>query len=213
MIIRTEYKSIFYGTAAAVAFWLSGAIWQQVFADEAALYDKAPKDAVFVRLLNTQKRALHLSLGGKPLKASGFCRGSDYIYLKAGAYQLASDQPQQQSLDWKGSLEMGRVYSLVASDNGVSLLSEPRFDDPRRAQLSVYNLTDAGALDIQTNPGARPVFVSIDAGTRQSRSVNPIKVSLNVLHHGEPKSRAAVKLADAGMTILQAGAPSSLSVY
>jgi len=208
MNIKTPQQNIFYIGAAATALWLSGAIWQKVCADEAALYDKAPSDAAFVRLLNTQDRALQLSLGGKRLSVSGFCRASDYVYLKAGLYRLEDELTQ----GWRGRLEAGKVYSLVTSNTGVRLLSESLFVDPRRAQLSVYNLAQAGALDIKTSQEAQQVFSKLSAGASQSRSVNPIKVSLSVFSHGGDVGLTSMKLADAGMTILQAGSTSSLLV-
>jgi len=208
MNIKTTEQNILCIGAAATALWLSGAIWQKICADEAALYDKAPSDAAFVRLINTQDRALQLSLGGKRLSVSGFCRASDYVYLKAGNYRLADELTQ----GWRGRLEAGRVYSLVTSNTGVRLLSESLFVDPSRAQLSVYNLAQAGALDIKTSPGARQVFSKLSAGARQSRSVNPIKVSLSVFSHGAGEGQTSMKLADAGMIILQAGSTSSLLV-
>ena len=208
--MNTQYPrpNDFFVCVAAAALGLSGAIWQKVYADEAALYDKAPANAAFVRVLNIQENALQLSLGGKPLNVSGFCRASEYVYLKAGDYQLAGEQAQA----WQGSFEAGRVYSLVTSSAGVTLLGESLFSNPRRAQLSVYNLAQAGSLDIKTNPGARQVFTKLGAGDRQPRPVNPIKVSLSVFSHSEAVGPAAMKLADAETTILQAGSTSSLLI-
>jgi len=197
---RAQENVYFQLSIAVLAICLSGALWQQAKADEAALYDTAPDSASFIRLVNLTKKETVLKLGGKRLSESNYCHASDYIYLDSGDYDVENN-----GYFWGGTLSRGQVYSLVVAENGISLIEDVRIEDVSRAQLAVYNFTQGVPLSIRTNPRQRLVFSGLESGQRQSRQANAMKVSLSAFD-------ADKKLVDSDSVILQDGKTSSLLI-
>lgn len=179
--------------------------WAGAFADdgainEKALYDLAPKDAAFVRVINLTHSPLDLSLDKKMLTTSGYCQASDYVFVTQGDYAKTLA-----GVTWQGRLEPGSAYSLVVSVDEVRLLEDETLDSPRRGLLSVYNFSKKDSLSVKTSVGGQTVFAEIDAGASASRSVNPLRASLSVFEKDQ-------KLTDADPVIFERGVVTSLLV-
>ena len=181
-------------------------------ADEAALYDLAPEDSAFLRIIDLRKTTadnlspdrLTLRIKDKRLSTAAYCSASTFIYLPAGAYQKEIN-----GLPWKGVLEPNKAYSLVVDDRSVRLLVGYRADNARRAVLAVYNFSNYAQLGLQTAGSARPVFTSIPQGESSARAINPLKSAFAVVDQVDSDNK---NLAVTDAMIFQPGVLSSLFI-
>lgn len=168
-------------------------------AGEAELYDEAPKDSAFIRLINLTSAAIELEIGNTIIAVTDHCYASDYVYLPAGEYMVSN-----QAGNWRGQLEPDRAYSLIVAATGARLEPEQRFSSARKGLLAVYNFSP-NSISVKTTGTGKPVFAEMARGTKKARQVNPIKIQLTVYvkHEGSM---------DAASIIFQAGVISSLLV-
>ena len=133
-------------------------------AGEGALYAaEAPDGAAFVRVVNADASGslVQAEIGGKVIKEVEPLAASPYIYLPAGTYQL---EVAGQSTPM--TMKKGEFYTAVVLDSGeTKVLKDVAFDNPRKALLSFYNLTDDGGVSLKTADGKVAV---IDPRRRQS---------------------------------------------
>ena len=188
------------------------------FTDEAALYDLAPADSAFLRIINLQldqsvaghgdaiagKNALILYIENKRLSTEGYCSASEFIYLPAG-----TTEQEINAIPWKGSLQANKAYSLLISDKSVTLLEDYRAEDSRRGMLVVYNFSDYPRVSLQTAQSARSVLAHIPAGASAARVINPLKSAFEVI---DSSNSEAVSLALTEAMIFQPGILSSLFI-
>lgn len=178
------------------------------FANEAALYDLAPPDSAFLRIINLQKNTtteeIALHIGNKRLSTGAYCSASEFIYLPAGDYSQ-----QMNGLLWKGILQPGKAYSLLVGDKTVTLLKDYRAEDSRRGMLVVYNFSNRSKLSLTTAKSARPVLTHIRQNASAARGINPLKSAFSVVDSGDIE---AVSLALTKAMIFQPGVLSSLFI-
>jgi hypothetical protein len=76
----------------------------------------------------------------------------------------------------------GQFYTLVVSDGApsASLMVDTPNANLSRAQLTLYNLSDASAVALKLADGSAAVIEGVAPGEQASRLVNPISVDLGV---------------------------------
>lgn len=170
-------------------------------ADEAALYDNAPADSAFVRLINNDgDKAVSAKVGEKLLVSKAYCQASDYEYVTAGNYELMIDDK-----DWAGHLQANKSYTFVVNETQLAVIEEDVFNNPKKGQFSTYNLTDKDSIAVKTKDGKKAVFPEVPGNAYVSREVNPIKIGLSVYEADKP-------LADIAATRFQRGQSNNLFV-
>jgi len=139
--------------------------------DDESLYDLAPTDAAYVRLVNVTSAPIKLNVGDQTLTANEFCSTSGIIWVKpeteiSGVFSTITTVT-------------GELYTVVISDSS-SVMSERMSHDPFKANLGTYNLTNE-VISLVTTTGHRPVFSDLSAGMVATRPLNPITVALTTL--------------------------------
>ena len=155
---------------------------------------KAPEDAAFVRILNSGTS----SLPPVPVGATRFERlspgdVSPYRVLSPGVLIVRARE---------GEVDIaagpGEYYTVVVSDAGPSVFRDRRHDDPLRAQLILYNLTEVSPVALKTADGGTEVIPEISTGESASVAVNPVKARLALFSGGD-------RLADVGAIDMDSG--------
>jgi len=145
-------------------------------ADEAVLYDLAPADAAFVRIINADTdSAISASVSDKTVTSAGYCQASSYEYVSAGAYELTIDEKT-----WAGDLKQAKTYTFVISKTTLSVIEDDIFINPKKGQFAAYNLTDKHAISVKTKDGKKSIFKEVTENQHVSREVNPIKIGLSI---------------------------------
>lgn len=213
MISQTN-KTTSYILAILALSWIS----LPGLTDEAALYDLAPADSAFLRIINLRsdqsvaahadaiasKNALMLDIENKRLSTAGYCSASEFIYLPAG-----TTEQKINGIPWKGSLQANKAYSLLISDKSATLLEDYRAEDSRRGMLVVYNFSDYPRVSVQTAQSARSVLAHIPAGASAARVINPLKSAFEII---DSDNSEGASLARTEAMIFQPGIMSSLFI-
>ncbi|HET8801223.1 MAG TPA: alginate O-acetyltransferase AlgF [Marinobacter sp.] len=159
-------------------------------AGEGALYAaEAPDGAAFVRVVNADASGslVQAEIGGKVIKEVEPLAASPYIYLPAGTYQL---EVAGQSTPM--TMKKGEFYTAVVLDSGeTKVLKDVAFDNPRKALLSFYNLTDDGGVSLKTADGKVAVIDPVDSLDVANREINAVKIALGAFHSGEALAKSA----------------------
>lgn len=170
-----------------VVISLFGAV-STVHAGEGALYAaEAPDGAAFIRVVNADASGslAQAEIGGKTIKEVEPLSASPYIYLPAGTYQLevaGKATPVQ--------MDKNEFYTAVVLDSGeTKVLKDVAFDNPRKALLSFYNLTEEGGVSLKTADGKVAVIESVDAISVDNREINAVKIMLGAFQSGEPLAK------------------------
>lgn len=169
-------------------------------ADEAALYDLAPKNSAFVRLISNVDKPVSTQVGDKLLLSNEYCQASEYEYITAGEYAVSIED-----MDWSGELSADKTYTFVLNKNHINVIEDNVYNNPKKGQFVAYNLTDKGTLSIKTKDGKKTVFPEVSSEQHVSREVNPIKIGLAVYD-------ADNKLVEAGTARFQRGKSNNLFV-
>lgn len=173
---------------------------QSQAADEAALYDLAPENSAFVRLISNVNKPVSTQIGDKLLLSNEYCQASDYEYVTAGEYAVSIED-----MDWSGELSADKTYTFVLNKNHISVIEDNVYSNPKKGQFSAYNLTDKGTLSIKTKDGKKTVFPEVSSEQHVSREVNPVKIGFAVYDSDK-------KLVEAGTTRFQRGKSNNLFV-
>lgn len=159
-------------------------------AGEGALYAaEAPDGAAFVRVVNADASGslAQAKIGGKVIKEVEPLAASPYIYLPAGTYQL---EVAGQSTPM--TMKKDEFYTAVVLDSGeTKVLKDVAFDNPRKALLSFYNLTDDGGVSLKTADGKVAVIDPVDSLDVANREINAVKIALGAFHSGEALAKSA----------------------
>ncbi len=166
--------------------------------DERALYDLAPENSSFVRLINLTESPQRIRLDKVTLSVPSYCSASGYKPINAGKYPLQLGKNELMT-----SMHSNLAYSLVVDKSGVTLVADTMVKSPRKSLVSVYNFTSVSDLFVKTADGKHSVFSSLASGDRASREINPVKVNFAVFSEAE-------KLSDVDATIFERGVVSTL---
>lgn len=174
---------------------------QAYAADEAALYDLAPENSAFVRIINNASdNSIKITIAEKSLSAKGYCQVSDYQYVAAGEYAVNIED-----MNWSGQLNANKTYTFILNNNHINVIENDVFNNPKKGQFAAYNLTDKETLSVKTQDGKKTVFPEVANEKHVSREVNPIKIGLAVYD-------ADNKLVEAGTARFQRGKSNNLFV-
>jgi len=166
--------------------------------DERALYDLAPENSSFVRLINLTASPQRIRLDNVTLSVPSYCSASGYKPIHAGDYPLRLGTKELMT-----SMDSNLAYSLVVDKSGVTLVADTMVKSPRKSLVSVYNFTSVSELSVKTADGKHSVFSNLASGDSASREINPVKVNFAVFS-------AVEKLSDVDATIFERGVASTL---
>lgn len=166
--------------------------------DERALYELAPENSAFVRLINLTDQVQSIRLDESGLSVSGHCSASRYQPINAGNYTFQSDSHALTS-----TFDSNRAYSVVVDSAGLMLITDKMVQSRRKSLVSVYNFTSLSGLSVKTTNGQHSVFSQLSSGAYVFREINPVKVSLSIFSESE-------KLSDVDATVFERGVVSSL---
>ena len=162
-LFRTLFMLLMLGSATA----------QAAQDGNADLYDAvAPANSAFIRVLNLSERNIEVSLSGKnkpQLVSSG----------QFGGYRFVP--PGQQSISVAGQtleseLKANTASTVIYRDNKLLLIADKFVDEPRKAQIAFYNLTDKPAA-LKTVDGQHVVVDTVQRDQTGSRMVNELKIA------------------------------------
>lgn len=158
-------------------------------AAEIPLYPTGPsEDAAFLRFVNAGEQALELTADGSgaSLRLEGDKRASDYLTVPAGKQVKGSLSlnGQQQALDVSVAPgEFATVVGIPAAQglNLVTVREQPDDFNALKASLALYSL-DATCANAGLQAAGRNVdiFKDVANGELQRRSINPLKLSVQL---------------------------------
>ena len=152
-------------------------------AGEDALYAAdAPDGATFIRVVNADVSGTipRASIGGKAIKDIEPLAASPYIHLPAGTYQLEVGEQAAPV-----TMEKNRFYTAVVLDSGeLEILTDQTFENPRKALISFYNLTENGGISLKTADGKVSVIEPVQSLAVANREINAVKVALAAFDSG-----------------------------
>ena len=138
----------------------------------AELYDAAaPADSAFVRVLNLSSEPARAVLSGKN-QAQVIAAG------QLGGYRFTP--PAETRLEVNGqvatsTLSANTAYTYVYDGKGLRVLQDAFVNEPKKAQVGFYNLTDR-ELALKTQDGRHAVVDKVAGGSNASRMVNELKI-------------------------------------
>lgn len=139
----------------------------------ADLYDAvAPANSAFIRVLNLSDAVIEVSLSSKktPQKVGPTQLGS-YRFTPPGKTTLLVDGKSLEP-----DLQANTASTLLYADGQLTLLKDSYINEPRKAQLAFYNLTDSSAA-LKTVDGKHVVVEAIDMAQTGGRLVNEFKIA------------------------------------
>jgi len=159
-------------------------------AGEDALYAAdAPDGATFIRVVNADVSGNipQARIGGKAIKDIEPLAASPYIHLPAGTYQLEVGEQAAPV-----TMEKDRFYTAVVLDSGeLEILADQAFENPRKALISFYNLTDTGGISLKTADGKVSVIEPVQSLAVANREINAVKVALAAFDSGDALARTS----------------------
>ncbi len=147
------------------------------------LYEKAGPNAAFIRMVSLNNATIKATIEGEVLKTDGLCSISRTRPVAAGERVL-----QGEGWLWQHKLTSGEIYTVIVDGKQTSEIAAPLNRDPMKANFEVFNLQTSSNLDVATVAGKRSVFEAIPARSRAQRSLNPLRVELQI--SGESNSIA-----------------------
>ncbi|MBF8161201.1 alginate O-acetyltransferase AlgF [Ectopseudomonas hydrolytica] len=139
----------------------------------ADLYDPvAPANSAFVRVLNLSERNIEVTLSGKnkpQVVTSGQFGG--YRFVAPGKQRIAV---ANQAVEHE--LKANTASTVIYRDGQLLLIADQFVNEPRKAQIAFYNLTDKPAA-LKTVDGQHVVVDTIQRDQTGSRMVNELKIA------------------------------------
>lgn len=145
-------------------------------ANEDALYGPtAPAGSAFIRMVNLSAHDLtEISAGNEKFRSVGAFSGTAYKFMSPGNITINAT-----GLNKTVPLSGDHYYSFVIMDEGkTTLIEDLGKTDPRKALISLYNLSELPLISLKTSDGKIAVIDNVAPGSRQDRAINPIKLSL-----------------------------------
>lgn len=139
----------------------------------ADLYDPvAPANSAFVRVLNLSERNIEVTLSGKnkPQIVTGGQFGG-YRFVAPGKQRIAV---ANQAIEHE--LKANTASTVIYRDGQLLLIADQFVNEPRKAQIAFYNLTDKPAA-LKTVDGQHVVVDTIKRDETGSRMVNELKIA------------------------------------
>jgi alginate O-acetyltransferase complex protein AlgF len=147
-------------------------------AGEEALYAPVPPaDSAFVRTVNlTGDATASIQLDGSSLPAGAQPLVSDYAVIKQGDHSLSAGAQKSPV-----TIEAKQYYTIVvAADGKTNVLKDALIEDPSKAMLYFYNLSDKSSVSLFAPSHKATVFENIAVGASTSRAINAVAIGLVV---------------------------------
>lgn len=182
-------------------------------AGEEELYAPVPPaDSAFVRAVNlTGDAGLAVQLGGLPFPAGMIDSVSDYAVIKQGEHKLSYGDKSQAV-----TIEAGNYYTLVVAKEGdAKVLEDALIENPAKAVIYFYNLSDAAAASLLAPSHNATIFEGIASGASTSREINAATLDLAVKADGaDIAGLEQIKLQrQAGVSIFLTGAKNDYKAF
>lgn len=151
---------------------LSSVHAQEVNAD---LYDAvAPANSAFVRVLNLSAGVVEVGLSSKKTAQKvGPGQLGAYRFTPPGKTTLMVD-----SAHIEPDLQANTASTLLYSDGAITVLKDTFVNEPKKAQLAFYNLTDTPTA-LKTTDGKHVVVDPIGKAQTGGRMVNEFKIAFS----------------------------------
>ncbi len=192
MLSRTMHKSCLALLASAV---LAVGAASLASAAEIPLYKTGPdEDASFLRFVNATELALQVASAESESKIALDAKrpASDFYQVPANKDIKGKFLGSAAQSDVLLKVKPGEFASAIALQNGntlkqVILREEPDDFNALKASVSLYNVDPACAVGgLQVAGRSARLFESVATGTLQRRSINPVKISVQLLCDGKP---------------------------
>lgn len=158
-----------------VALLLLLSQWAQAQDGNADLYDGvAPADSVFVRVFNLSSTAIGFNVSGKQ-------REQRVAAGQLGGYRFTTPGPLKVSVDGNAldtNMTAGTAATVLYRDGQLLLLSDLFINEPRKAQVGFYNLTDQ-PVALKTRDGQHAVVDTLGPNETGMRAVNELKIGFS----------------------------------
>lgn len=152
-------------------------------AGEEALYAPVPPaDSAFVRIVNiTDDPDLIVKLDGVVLNGIKEIPVSDFVIIKQGQRNL-NYADHSEELDIKA----GKYYTIaILINNKVHLMDDALIENPSKAVLYFYNLSDLNSASLFAPSYKATIFENIATNTSISREINAVDFDLIVKSSSE----------------------------
>ncbi|XUY27090.1 alginate O-acetyltransferase AlgF [Agrobacterium sp. rho-8.1] len=163
-------------TMSSIAVLIAGFSVTVGHAQDAGLYGKAadPK-ASFVRVVSFDQQAA--TIGGKSVPTQGV---SAYVNVDAGPVEISSGGQSTVM-----TAEPGKYYTMTMGMNGERIFSDAVKNDPAKAQLYLYNLSDLASADLFV-PAAKAVALKgVAAGESKDVALKaPLSLAFEIQKDG-----------------------------
>ncbi|WP_341304385.1 alginate O-acetyltransferase AlgF [Pseudomonas sp. TMP25] len=139
----------------------------------ADLYDAvAPANSAFVRVLNLSERNIEVTLSSKN-KPQAVTSGQfgGYRFVAPGKHRIAVGDKALES-----ELKANTASTVIYRDGELLLIADQFVNEPRKAQIAFYNLTEKPAA-LKTVDGQHVVVEVIARDQTGSRMVNELKIA------------------------------------
>lgn len=141
-------------------------------AGEEALYAPVPPaDSAFVRTVNAGDDSVPpVRLDGSAFPAGEQKAVSDYAVIKQGEHVLTIGEENQPI-----TIDAGQYYTVVVlKDGAVKILKDALIENPAKATIYFYNLSDAAAATLEVPSYKATIFENIAVGEGASREINAV---------------------------------------
>ncbi|MFD1260157.1 alginate O-acetyltransferase AlgF [Entomomonas asaccharolytica] len=156
-----------------LASFLAFATHIQAQEGNADLYDAvAPADSSFVRIINLSSSTISATLTSKvnPQRVA-VNQLSNYRFVAPGKHKVTAGSA---SIDL--DLKANTAVTLVYENGKFSLINDQFSNEPRKAQVAFYNLTNE-PMELKTADGKHEVIPAVNKNQTGSRKVNEIKIA------------------------------------
>lgn len=173
-----------------------------VFPQENGLYgSKAPEDKAFVRVFNnTGTKIPEISVGTLLFKNISTDEISVYRPISPGIYLLKYQNGETELIP-----QTGQFFTIIISNDSLTLLQDERHDDNVDSQLVLYNVSETSSISLKTSDKATTVISVVEPYNSRVVTVNPVDVNLAVFSEEE-------KISNVGSINLQSGQSYSIFV-
>lgn len=147
-------------------------------ADEEALYAPVPPaDSAFVRTVNATGNVQEkITVDGVEPQKSTQDFVSDFSVIKQGSHVVQFGDKKETL-----QIEAQQYYTIaVINQNEVKVIKDKVIEDPSKASLYFYNLSDAGVASLSSTTHKANIFKTVSAGASDSREINAVVLGLEV---------------------------------
>ena len=131
----------------------------------------APAGSAYVRVLNLSNAPAQVTLSSKTKsqKVNAGQLGA-YLFSAPGSRSVTVNQTSQDV-----DLQANTAYTMVYDGSSLASIVDPYAEDPKKALIAFYNLTDQ-ALALKTQDGKHAIVDSIEKNHSGVRPVNEVKI-------------------------------------